>query len=105
MAVRGAATVEEIRPVGSGAAKAASMAVRGAATVEEIPAGDWRQGGQDGEQSGTGQGSFAGRGPEGYRCSDERIMEGVYELLTRDPEVDTGDVEVTVTGGALRHDT
>jgi osmotically-inducible protein OsmY len=60
------------------------VAVRGAATVAELPPGaTGARGGQYGEHRGTGQGSFAGRGPKGYQRSDERIKEEVSELLTR----------------------
>jgi hypothetical protein len=66
------------------------------------PSGDDpSRGSQYGQHRGSGQGSFAGRGPKGYQRSDERIREEVSELLTRDPDVDPGDVEVTVTGGEV----
>jgi hypothetical protein len=41
-------------------------------------------------------GRFIGRGPKGYRRSDERIREDVCEMLTRHPEIDASDVEVDV---------
>jgi hypothetical protein len=40
--------------------------------------------------------SFAGRGPRGYRRSDERIREDVCEALTMHPEVDASDLDVAV---------
>jgi len=46
-----------------------------------------------GQQS---QGRFAGRGPKGWRRSDERIREDVCERLTMHPDVDATDVEVQV---------
>ena len=39
---------------------------------------------------------FQGKGPKGYRRSDERIREDVCEALYRDPEVDASDIEVSV---------
>lgn len=41
-------------------------------------------------------GRFAGRGPKGYRRSDERIREEVNEDLTRHPEIDASEIEVQV---------
>ncbi len=46
-------------------------------------------------------GEFAGRGPKGYRRSDERIREDVSELLTQHGEVDASDVEVHVREGEV----
>ncbi len=45
--------------------------------------------------------NFAGKGPRGYVRSDERIFDEVCELLTRSPDVDASDVEVTVSGGEV----
>ena len=45
--------------------------------------------------------SFAGRGPKGYRRSDERIREDVCEMLTRDPSIDASDIEVAVKEGEV----
>jgi hypothetical protein len=44
-----------------------------------------------------GRRNFAGRGPKGYKRSDDRICEDVCELLTRHPDVDASDIEVKVT--------
>lgn len=41
-------------------------------------------------------GQHAGRGPKGYRRSDERIREDVNERLTDDPYLDASNIEVTV---------
>jgi hypothetical protein len=47
--------------------------------------------------SGTSMhGRFSGRGPRGYRRSDERIYEDVCELLTRHGEIDASGMEVEV---------
>jgi len=40
-----------------------------------------------------------GRGPKGYQRSDERISEDVHQLLTDDPWLDAGEVNVAVSGG------
>ncbi len=42
---------------------------------------------------------FAGRGPKGYRRSDERIQEEINDLLTEHDELDASDIEVTVRDG------
>jgi osmotically-inducible protein OsmY len=46
-------------------------------------------------------GRYAGRGPKGWRRSDERIREEVNEELTRNPEVDASDVEVAVLNSEI----
>jgi hypothetical protein len=46
-------------------------------------------------------GRFAGRGPKGYRRSDERIHEEVCELLTADPDIDAGEMTVSVRNGEV----
>ncbi|CAN5879239.1 hypothetical protein BH24GEM1_BH24GEM1_08980 [soil metagenome] len=80
--------------------------------------GGYRQGGygQDGSGQGFGQGAygqgirytsaiiigrFAGRGPKGYRRSDDRIREDVSEELTRHPEIDASDIDVKVENGEV----
>lgn len=40
--------------------------------------------------------NFAGKGPKGYRRSDERIKEDVCECLERSPLVDASNIEVDV---------
>jgi osmotically-inducible protein OsmY len=47
------------------------------------------------------KGTYAGRGPRGYRRSDERIREDVNDNLTDDWYVDASDVEVTVNNGLV----
>jgi hypothetical protein len=42
-------------------------------------------------------GPFGGRGPKGYRRSDESLLEDVCERLTQDERIDASDIEVTVT--------
>jgi hypothetical protein len=43
-----------------------------------------------------GQGRFVGRGPKGWRRSDERIREDVNERLTMHPDIDASDIDVQV---------
>ena len=46
--------------------------------------------------SNYGAGQFRGRGPKGYKRSDERIREDVCECLTEDERIDPTNVEVQV---------
>lgn len=43
--------------------------------------------------------SHRGRGPKGYKRSDERILEDVHQHLTDDHWLDASDIEVSVSGG------
>lgn len=45
--------------------------------------------------------SFAGRGPKGYRRSDERIREDVCDRLADDSRVDATEIEVMVKDGEV----
>jgi hypothetical protein len=47
------------------------------------------------------QGSHQGRGPRGYVRQDSRIHDDVCELLTRDRELDAGQVDVSVQDGVV----
>lgn len=47
------------------------------------------------------QGSHAGKGPKGYRRSDERIQEDVNEALSQNPEIDATEIEVKVNNGEV----
>jgi osmotically-inducible protein OsmY len=49
------------------------------------------------QRSGSSFQSKAGRGPKGYRRSDERIKEEISDLLTSHHEVDPSEVEVKVS--------
>jgi hypothetical protein len=44
---------------------------------------------------------FRGRGPKGYRRSDENIREDVSEALYRSSEVDASEIEVEVKAGQV----
>lgn len=46
-------------------------------------------------------GRHRGRGPKGYRRSDERIREDVSDHLTEDPFLDASEIEVAVSGGEV----
>jgi len=63
-----------------------------------------------GQHYGTGQTFYgndvfatskAGRGPKGYKRSDERIKEVVCDLLTSHPEIDPSEVDITVTSSEI----
>jgi len=43
-----------------------------------------------------------GKGPKGYRRSDERIKEDVSDRLTEDTQLDASDIEVAVTNGEVK---
>lgn len=45
--------------------------------------------------------SYQGRGPKGYKRSDERIHEDVCERLTHDPMIDASNLEVAVKDGEV----
>jgi len=57
-------------------------------------------GGWEGSQQMRRQ-SFAGRGPQGYRRSDERISEDINEELTTDDELDASGISVEVKNGEV----
>lgn len=45
--------------------------------------------------------NFLGKGPKGYRRSDERIKDDVCEALTRHPGIDASEIEVEVKTGVV----
>ncbi|WP_210335330.1 BON domain-containing protein [Microvirga sp.] len=59
---------------------------------------DVRSGRNEGQ---AGAGRHRGRGPKGYRRSDERIHEDVCERLTEDPLIDASNIEVLVKDGEI----
>ena len=75
----------------------------------EDPADHFRgRGGQDvaqrlgGADTGTLRAQdHRGRGPKGYRRSDDRIKEDVNDRLADDPYVDASGIEVSVSGGEV----
>jgi hypothetical protein len=77
---------------------------------------EWNSGYQHGESSGAPrsqdpsasmrdrsdmQANFVGKGPKGYRRTDERIQEEVCEILSRHPQVDATDIEVSFADGVV----
>ena len=54
---------------------------------------EWGGGAQQWRQ---GLGAHRGKGPRGYRRSDERIREDVCDCLTDDPRIDASNIEVIV---------
>jgi hypothetical protein len=49
----------------------------------------------------TLHGPYAGRGPKGYKRSDQQIIEEASQRLERDGEIDATDIEVTAEDGVL----
>ena len=45
--------------------------------------------------------SHRGRGPRGYRPSDERLREIICERLTDDPFIDASEISVSVDNGQV----
>ncbi|MBA2404384.1 MAG: BON domain-containing protein [Bdellovibrionales bacterium] len=50
---------------------------------------------------GRRDGGFSGKGPKGYKRSDEKIHEEVCEALYRNPSVDASDIDVKVKEGLV----
>ncbi len=53
------------------------------------------------ESSNQDRGMHSGKGPKGYRRSDERIHEDVCSALTMDPYVDASDIELKSENGVV----
>jgi hypothetical protein len=47
------------------------------------------------------RGQFAGRGPKGYRRSDDRIREDINDALTSNPDIDATEIIVVVEAGEV----
>jgi len=47
------------------------------------------------------EGQHRGKGPKGYKRSDERIKEDINDRLSDDPRIDASEIEVTVTNGEV----
>lgn len=65
---------------------------------DELRPYQWRRG-EAYRDDDRGTGPYVGRGPKGYRRSDERIFEDVCERLTTHPSIDASDIEVKVSDG------
>jgi hypothetical protein len=50
---------------------------------------------------GRRRGEHSGRGPRGYRRSDERIREDINDRLTDHDEIDAEDIDVKVSDGEV----
>jgi hypothetical protein len=50
----------------------------------------------------TMHGPYAGRGPKGYKRSDQQIIEEACQRLERDGEVDASEIEVSAEDGIIR---
>lgn len=63
------------------------------------------QSGTYGDNSGSygsaSRGQFAGKGPKGWRRSDDRVKEDVCEYLERNAMIDASDVDITVAEGVV----
>ncbi|MFL5493291.1 MAG: BON domain-containing protein [Gemmatimonadales bacterium] len=57
--------------------------------------------GYEGQSGIKERGHYAGRGPKGYKRSDERIREDINEELTRHPDIDAFEIEVRVDDGEV----
>ena len=49
----------------------------------------------------TLHGPYSGRGPKGYKRSDQQIMEDACQRLERDGEIDASDIEVSAEDGVI----
>jgi len=70
----------------------------------EYEGGDRRRGGHEEsflERVGEAVGKFFGKGPKGYKRSDDRIKEDVNEALYVHHDIDASDIEVQVSDGVL----
>jgi hypothetical protein len=59
------------------------------------------QQGQTSRPTSWGEGPHAGKGPQGYQRSNERIHEDVCEALTRHSHVDASNIRVRVENGEI----
>lgn len=55
----------------------------------------------DGESQGHVAGLFQGKGPKGYKRSDERIREDISDRLSDDAHLDASEIEVDVKDGEV----
>ena len=66
-----------------------------------VTQGSFGQGSQRRSQFQSSQGLFAGRGPQNYKRSDDRISEDINEALTQDPDIDAYNIQVEVQNGEI----
>jgi hypothetical protein len=70
----------------------------------EFDSGIMRSYGSGGDMprwSSSAEQSFRGRGPRGYRRSDDRIREDICDRLTEDHDIDASDIDIKVEGGEV----
>jgi osmotically-inducible protein OsmY len=65
---------------------------------ESFARGNSNPGGRSGNQDTNSQ---RGKGPKGYRRSDERIEENINDALTDDDQLDASEIEVSVKNGEV----
>ncbi|MBX7117292.1 MAG: BON domain-containing protein [Myxococcaceae bacterium] len=61
----------------------------------------YQMNGRYSQNQGAERQNFFGRGPKGYKRSDERIKEDVSDRIAQLGHIDATDVEVTVNGGEV----
>jgi BON domain len=69
---------------------------RGGSAYGGYSGADWELGGAGAQQRRQDLGAHRGKGPRGYRRSDDRIREDVCDCLTDDPRIDASNIEVLV---------
>ena len=52
-------------------------------------------------RAGSARRDFTGRGPKGWKRSDERVKDDVSESLERHPDIDASEIEVSVKDGIV----
>jgi osmotically-inducible protein OsmY len=73
---------------------------KGSERMMSTPNRSWDNESYDSSQSSTERGYF-GKGPKGYKRTDDRIKEDVCECLSRSSRVDASDIEVSVEDGCV----
>jgi hypothetical protein len=63
--------------------------------------GDYRGSGGMGQEQGSMRGPHTGKGPKGYKRSDDRVKEEVCDLLERQGDIDASEIEVAIKEGIV----
>jgi hypothetical protein len=69
--------------------------------TESVPSWLRRERGGYWRQYDASRPHFVGRGPKGYKRSDDRIREEICDRMTEDPVLDASEIEVEVTEGEV----
>ncbi len=85
---------------GAGSLGYGAQGYGGQSSGSQVYGGQWNGQGMGGQPGGSRE-SYRGRGPSGYRRSDERIQEQVNEALEDDDRVDAEHISVQVQGGEV----